>query len=257
MSCETTKTPFDPSNSNSQKSTILITGGASGIGLAIGQCLLALGHTVITAGRRQDVLDTAAKANPGLKTIQADVATDAGRVDLFNKTVSQFPEVNVLFNNAGITGTLTPLLETTPADWEIHKDVVETNLMGTLHLSILFAPHLGTKPHSAIINNTSSAGIIPYSPLFTYSATKAALHSFSQTLRYSLRNTSTKVVEILAPSVETGKGASGFGGMDLDVYSDDTLRQLLEGAEEIAYQARELLRGDRDYIDSLFKLYNP
>eukprot|EP01034_Spumella_vulgaris_P023977 gene23977-30263_t len=96
---------------NSQKSTILITGGASDIGLAIGQRLLALGHTVIAAGRRQDVLDSAAKANPGLKIIQADVSTDAGRIELFTKTVKQFPEINVLFNNAGVVHNELPPLK--------------------------------------------------------------------------------------------------------------------------------------------------
>jgi uncharacterized oxidoreductase len=205
------------SNNTTQKSTILITGGGTGIGLALSQRLIALGHTVIAAGRRQSALDEAKAANPKLKTVQGDVGSDAGRLALFQKVTKEFPEVNVLINNAGVMGGAASLKDTTAADWEGHKQTIETNLVGTIHLSILFVPFLIEKANALIVVNSSILGFFPYAQTATYSATKgsftpfliifsviltlfllaAALHSFTISLRHQLKDTSIKVRKIV------------------------------------------------------------
>eukprot|EP01034_Spumella_vulgaris_P046132 gene46132-57521_t len=159
-------------SSNSEvKSTILITGGASGIGLALSQRLLALGHVVIASGRRQAQLEKAQEGNPNLKIIQGDVSSDAGRIALFEQVTREYPDVNVLINNAGIINHA-KLIDATAEDWQGHKDVLETNLTAPIHLSILFTPHFITKKHSLIANNTSCLAFFPVAGAPTYSATK-------------------------------------------------------------------------------------
>jgi uncharacterized oxidoreductase len=163
-----------------EKSTILITGGASGIGLAFAIRLMALGHTVIAAGRRQSALDAAKAANPNLKTVQGDIGSDAGRIALFEKVVKEFPEVNVLINNAAIARFDAPLLkDTTPADWLLHKAEIDTNCTGTIHLSILFIPHFAAKKQSLIAILSSIVGFFPISVASTYSATKGMFIIFN------------------------------------------------------------------------------
>jgi uncharacterized oxidoreductase len=159
-------------STSTQKSTILITGGGTGIGLALAQRLIALGHTVIAAGRKQAALDEAKAANPKLETVQGDVSSDAGRIALFKKVIKEFPEVNVLINNAGTSGSGTPFKDTTSADWEQHKELFNINVLGPIHLSILFAPHLITKPNAMIANNSSLVAFVTYAPLASYSASK-------------------------------------------------------------------------------------
>eukprot|EP01034_Spumella_vulgaris_P037233 gene37233-45941_t len=248
------------SNSNSQKSTILITGGASGIGLAIGQRLMALGHTVIAAGRRQDVLDAAAKANPGLKTIQADVATDAGRIDLFNETVKKFPDVNVLFNNAGVIHVfdMPPLKDLSDANWQTHKSALAINLEAPIHLSSLFANHLISKPNGLIMNNSSLVALFPVAAEPVYCATKAGLHSFTISLRHQLKDSSVKVVELLPVNVATDIGPPPeHNPMSLDVYTEDVMRQLLQDVKEIAQpESHAILRGSRDLLDATTDKWN-
>eukprot|EP01034_Spumella_vulgaris_P033304 gene33303-41098_t len=171
--------------SGTDKNHDIQTGGASGIGLALSTRLIALGHTVIAAGRRQTQLDQAKAANPKLNTVQGDIGSDAGRIELHQKVIKAFPNVNVLINNAAIADFgAPPLKDTTPAAWEQHKAEIETNLVGTIHLAILFLPHLTTKSQALIINNTSIVGYFPFAGAATYSATKAGLHSFTLSLRH-------------------------------------------------------------------------
>jgi uncharacterized oxidoreductase len=170
-------------STEAQKSTVLITGGASGIGLALAERFMALGHTVIATGRRQTVLDAAVVSNPLLKIIQSDISSDAGRIALFERVIKEFPEVNVLINNAGIVNPNNPLLkDTTPSDWEEHKAVYETNLIAPTHLSILFTPHFITKPHALIANNTSVLAFFPYAGVSSYSGSKGNAKTFSITI---------------------------------------------------------------------------
>ncbi len=155
------------------KSTILITGGASGIGLEISKQFIALGHTVIAAGRRQTQLDLASAENPLLQTIQADVSTDDGRIALFEKVTRDFPSLNVVFHNAAIVHFELPPLQDSKSDsWALHKQTFATNLDAPFHLSMLFLPHLVSKPNALIINNTSMAAFVPLIKMLSYSVTK-------------------------------------------------------------------------------------
>ncbi len=156
----------------SQKSTILITGGATGIGLSLTKRLLDLGHTVIAVGRRQDVLDEAKIAHPKLEILPGDIGSDIGRIALHQAALQRFPDINVLFNNAASLNMTPALKDSTEGDWEKHKQMIETNVNGMVHMSILFLPHLLTKPHALIANTTSFLGFVPASVVGTYCATK-------------------------------------------------------------------------------------
>ncbi len=164
---------FLSSASSIQKSTVLVTGGGTGIGLALSKKLIGMGHTVIVVGRRQAQLDEAKSVNPKLNIIQGDVGSDISRIALFQKVINDFPEVNVLINNAAIAEFAGPLLkDTTPAAWEQHKTEIEINLVGPIHLSTLFLPHFVSKPHALIVNVTSVVAFFPVAVGSTYSATK-------------------------------------------------------------------------------------
>jgi uncharacterized oxidoreductase len=215
--------------------TVLITGGASGIGLALATRLLAAGHKVIVAGRRADVLESA--KSQGLLTVQGDVSTDEGRIALATKVIADYPDVNVLINNAGIQNRLAPL--TDPAHggqlWEQHKAEIGINLLAPMHLSFLFIPHFQTKPRAQIVNVTSGLSFAPASWMATYCATKAAAHSFTQSLRYQLKDTPISVVEIIPPAVQTDLGGAGKHtfGEPLNEYSDAVVAKMIESDDNI------------------------
>lgn len=163
-------------NASQPKSTILVTGGATGIGLVLSKRLVALGHTVVAAGRRQDALDSAKTAVPGLHTIQGDVGSDAGRIALHRAVLAAYPTLNVLINNAGVGGQLTPLKDFTQSDWEKEKSLIGINIEGPIHLSILFIPHLLQQPRALIANVSSVLAFVPYADLAVYSASKGNTH---------------------------------------------------------------------------------
>ena len=155
------------------KSTILITGGASGIGFSLAKRFIALGHEVIVCGRRLEQLALAKSEAPSLRTIQADLSTDEGRKALHEAIMRDFPKINVLINNAGIAiGEPVPLKDTTDADWKMNKLVIATNLEGPIHLSMLFLNHFLQQKNALIVNVSSLAAFIPFAMYPTYCATK-------------------------------------------------------------------------------------
>eukprot|EP01034_Spumella_vulgaris_P034289 gene34289-42285_t len=241
---------------DASKSTILITGGASGLGLAFAKRLVNLGHTVIAVGRRQLQLDLAKEQVPGLNVIKADVSTDANRVALFERVIKDFPEVNVLINNAGVFHFGPPVASTSAEDWQKHKEVNEINYLGPVHLTTLFLPSFVAKPNALIANVT---GMLIFHPLAAAAITvagKEALHSFTISLRHQLKDASVKVIEIIPPAVDTGINGMHFG-MDLDMYADDTIAQILEGKnKEIGYQSDKVIRGTRDELEAIFEQLN-
>ena len=180
--------------------TILITGGGSGIGRALAEALQAKGNTVIVAGRRQAALDEVTTANPGMQSITLDIQDKAGIESFAREVVARFPSLNVVLNNAGI---MKP--ENVPAadNLAIAEETIATNLLGPIRLTTALLPHLIAQPRAAVLTVSSGLAFVPLAATPTYSATKAAIHSWSLGLRQQLKGTSVEVIEIAPPYVQT------------------------------------------------------
>lgn len=180
--------------------TILITGGATGIGLALAEAFLREDNKVIICGRREKKLQEAKTKLPLLHVMNCDVSKDSARENLFEWATNTFPNLNILINNAGIQKEV----DLTKGAVDLSgEDEIDINLKAPIHLSTMFIPHLIKQRESAIINITSGLAFTPLAVVPIYCATKAALHSFSQSLRHQLRNTSMKVFEVAPPIVDT------------------------------------------------------
>ena len=240
--------------------TILITGGASGIGLAFAERFLKAGSKVIVCGRREGKLQEATEKFPELITRVCDVTIEAERVALFEWVTSQYPELNVLVNNAGIQQRYNILEANAKEDWSYFSKEITANVEAPIHLAMLFAPYLAKKEDAAIINVTSGLAFTPMAIAPIYSATKAALHSFSVSLRYQLSSTSVKVIEVAPPAVNTDLGGVGLHtfGVPVDEFADGIFKGLEEGKNEIGYGTSEkAMRMSRDEIDEAVKnIYN-
>jgi uncharacterized oxidoreductase len=241
-----------------QNSSIVITGGGSGIGLALAQRLQQAGNSVIVCGRREARLQEAARELPGLHTFPCDLALEEERVRLFEFIVSKHPSTNILINNAAIQSRPGPL--TSDQDWKAHLREIATNLEAPMHLSMLFTKHLMRKEEAAIINVTSGLAFVPMSFMATYCATKAALHSFTLSLRHQLSGTSIRVIEIIPPKVNTDLGGVGLhdDGVPLDRFADSVVVGLQDGRTEFGYESSERNRlASREQLDLLFSILNP
>ncbi|WP_129729875.1 SDR family oxidoreductase [Ectobacillus funiculus] len=240
--------------------TILITGGASGIGLAFAERFLKAGSKVIVCGRRERKLQEATEKFPELITRVCDVTIEAERVALFEWVTSQYPELNVVVNNAGIQQRYNILEANAKEDWSYFSKEITANVEAPIHLAMLFAPYFANKEDAAIINVTSGLAFTPMAIAPIYSATKAALHSFSMSLRYQLSSTSVKVIEVAPPAVNTDLGGVGLHtfGVPVDEFADGIFKGLEEGKNEIGYGTSEkAMRMSREEIDEAVKnIYN-
>ncbi len=180
--------------------TILITGGTSGIGLELAKQLLGRGNTVLVTGRDPEKLDATQRALPGVHVFQSDVSDPKAIAALHDKVVGQFPTLDVLINNAGIMRNL-DLNQDRGLD-DVTREI-EINLSGPVRMVQRFLPHLKTRKDALIVNVSSGLAFIPLPLSPVYCATKAAIHSFSQSLRVQLDRSSVTVVELAPPGVET------------------------------------------------------
>lgn len=185
---------------NISGNTILITGGGSGIGRALAEALHARGNQVIIAGRRERVLDEVTAANPGMASTLLDIQDRADIEAFARQIVERFPKLNAVLNNAGI---MKP--EDIPAgiSLAIAEETIATNLLGPIRLTAALLPHLLKQPRATVLTVSSGLAFVPLALTPTYSATKAAIHSWSIGLREQLRNTPVEVIEIAPPYVQT------------------------------------------------------
>jgi uncharacterized oxidoreductase len=241
--------------------TILITGGATGIGFALAETLIREGNSVIVCGRREEKLAEAKRKLPSLKTRRCDLSTAEERRRLFAWASASFPELNILVNNAGIQRMID--LTRGAEELESGEDEIEVNLKATIHLSALFTPFL-VRRESAIVNVSSGLGFVPIARMPVYCATKAAIHSFSLSLRHQLRGTSVKVFELIPPTVDTelDKGARARRGqVDRGIPAAEVAAAALTALQADVYEcavgrAAGLAFGTREERDQAFQGMN-
>ncbi len=180
--------------------TILITGGGSGIGRALAEAFQAAGNQVIITGRRQSALDETTRANPGMAAYAFDVEDPASIQRLAEQVAKDHPALNVLINNAGI---MQAEIVTDPKHVAVAEATIAINLLGPIRLTSALLPLLLKQKASTLMTVSSGLAFPPLAINPTYSATKAAIHSWSQSLRFQLRDTPVRVIELVPPYVQT------------------------------------------------------
>ena len=239
--------------------TVLVTGGGTGIGRGLAEAFHRLGNNVIIAGRRQEALEAVAQANPGIQYLTLDQGDSADIRRFAIELTDKHPEFNVLVNNAGIQRAE----DLTSGGPGTAEQTIAFNLLGPIRLTAALLHSLLGKPHAAVLNVTSALAFMPSALTPTYCASKAALHSYTQSLRFQLRDTAVQVIEIIPPRVQTAlEGERRFdpNGMPVDEYVTETMTLLEakpEAAEIIVKRARGFRFAERDgAFDELYPVYN-
>ena len=184
--------------------TILITGGGSGIGRGLAEAFHALGNKVIIAGRRQHALEEVTDANPGMASVTLDIDNPDAIRSFAEEVTELHPTLNVLINNAGISRLED--LKAQPESPTKAEAMITTNLLGPIRLTAALLPHLRKQARATVINVTSGLGFVPLPQAPTYSATEAALHSYTESLRFQFKDTPVEFLEIIPPYVQTELG---------------------------------------------------
>ncbi len=242
--------------------TILVTGGGSGIGRGMAEAFHHLGNQVIITGRRQAALDEVTRANPGMAAYTLDI-TDPAAISAFAaRVVADHPALNAVLNNAGI---MVPE-DIVGGDYlQTAEDTVATNLLGPIRLTSALLPHLLAQPSATVLTVSSGLAFVTMAATPTYSATKAAIHAYSQALRHQLRNTTILVIEIAPPYVQTtlmgDHQASDPHAMPLDEFLNETM-DLLAGdpanGEVLVHRVHPLRFAERTGNgEAMFNMLNP
>jgi uncharacterized oxidoreductase len=218
----------------------MITGGTSGIGLALAREFLKRDNTVIVTGRDLGKLQQAKAALPKLHTIQSDVSDARAIAQLHAQVTREFPELNVIVNNAGIMKKVN--MHADALDLEEVTREIEINLMGPIRMVKQFLPHLKAKDSAAIVNISSGLAFIPFAISPVYSAAKAGIHAFTQALRMQLKNTRIAVIELAPPGTETALFRGDFSEADLagakGMAVDELAQRAMKGFEKGTIEIR-------------------
>jgi len=240
--------------------TILITGGSSGIGQALAESFHALGNQVIIAGRRKKELDQTTARNIGMTSFTLDI-TDPAEIRAFaSQIVTRYPMLNVLINNSGIMRV--EKLQAQQADLADAESTISTNLLGPIRLTAALLPLLQKQPRATIMNVSSGLAFVPLAYTPTYCATKAAIHSYTQSLRFQLRASTIEVLELIPPYVATDllNGKTDPRAMPLDAYIAEVMEILKNQptVTEICVERVKNLRfaAESGQYDSFFKGFN-
>jgi len=242
--------------------TILITGGGSGIGGGLAEAFHKLGNKVIITGRREKTLRDFAAKFPGMEAFSMDVAKDADVQRLYDVVAEKFPGLDTLVNNAGVMKW-----------WDFAKpetlgeglyEEIDINLKGLFRMTAVFLPLLMRQKESTLINVSSGLASVPLSRSPIYCATKAALHSFTQSLRHQLRKTPVRVVELAPPAVKTDLGKTPgvpdieYPMLSLESFIAQTMKALGTDTMELPIGQSKMLRlGSRVLPSFFFRMLNP
>jgi uncharacterized oxidoreductase len=225
-------------------STILITGGTSGIGLEFVKQLTAQGANIIVTGRNQEALNATKKLFPNVQTFQSDVSNPKDIKHLYQCVTQQFPELNIIINNAGLMRLLD--LQDGSLDLENINLEIATNLSGTIQMVHQFLPHLKKQKSSAIVNVSSGIAFMPYSSAPIYSASKAGVHAYTKALRLQLENTNVKVFELIPPGVNTN--------LQNDWVLQPNPRQMINANKVVSAALKGLLNNKQEILPGLIKI---
>jgi uncharacterized oxidoreductase len=223
--------------------TVFITGGTSGIGRSLAEALYKRGNQVIISGRRKGHLAEVTKANPGMQSLELNVADPASIASAAKRLIAEYPKLNVLINNAGImhiddaAGAI---------DEAVLVSTVTTNLLGPIRMTSALIEHLKKQPAATVINVSSGLAFVPLASTAVYSATKAALHSYTQSMRYKLKGTSVRVLELIPPWVQTDllNSKDEPRAMPLAAFIQEALTVLGTDAEEVLVERVKMLRNN-------------
>lgn len=256
--------------------TILITGGATGIGFALAEAFVQAGNTVIVCGRRESKLVEAQSKLPGLKIKVCDVSDARQQEDLVRWVTAEYPEINMLINNAGIQRDID--LKKGTEELTSGGNELKVNLEAPIWLSSLFIPYFQKQQAAAIVNVTSGIAFIPSVKAPIYSVTKAALHTFSIVLRHQLKSTPVKVFEVIPPLIldtelnvegrAKARAAAGnvpdhirFAHMKVPTsaeFAEAVLAKMAADVYEIGYGTSEAsLTASKQELEKIFQQMNP
>jgi uncharacterized oxidoreductase len=244
--------------------TILITGGGSGIGRGLAEAFHKLGNQVIIAGRGKKSLDETIAANPGMKSLTLDVSDPKSIQSFAEKMTKDYPSLNVLINMAGMMKPENLLEE--PFDLSTAEKTITTNLLGPIRLTAALLSSLRKQPRATIMNVSSGLAFVPLAMTPTYCATKAAIHSYTQSMRYQLKATKVEVVELIPPYVQTtlmgDQQADDPKAMPLDEFIDEVMSILKSqpDAKEVCvkkvYPLRFAGESDQKKYEQFFEQFN-
>lgn len=233
---------------------ILITGGATGIGLGLTERFIQEGNTVIICGRREAVLQEVAAKFPTVITKVCDLSNEQERIALYHWVAEHHSDLNVLVNNAGIQNWM----DLNDADfYKKASDEVTTNILAPIHLTTLFT---NLAALDTIINVTSGLAFLAFSKVPVYSATKAFFHSFTISLRHLLKSKSIEVIEMIPPALNTDLGGKGLhdSAPPVSDFINAVFEQLKAGKTELTFGFSEaMLKATPDEIKATLSRMNP